>query len=259
MAEPTKYYYLCNPPHYMSLEQLQLGHILLEATDPVENLVIPSDEDPIPTPERLNNPFVIPHCRLTIGGSSTAYHVTLGIRIAQVFNPHVSAGHSAVRCVSADIENLQTKEFTPTEQYIQKVLAWSANIQHYLDSRAKDKKVTLYMVTGLKIVLGRASLDHQRSKNTTADVAADIPLDGVAAFSVDANMGLARGRETAAQLSMQAPFVFAYRVHGFDVQIKTGDVSIPKAHVRGTVLSLAKSAKSVEYCVELHTEEDGEN
>ncbi|KAJ6784238.1 hypothetical protein PWT90_07804 [Aphanocladium album] len=296
----SKEYRLCNPPHYMVPGgPLFLGSILVNADDPTKPLspgllagqpgsppiAVPfsslSPSPPfssstamtmltMPTTPQLGPDTVhrdrYPHRKLRLAkDSSTSFKLGARLKDFISLGPSMQAARPQNRqVVAADLHDLEVTTFEPTDEYIERLLRRSAfedNVKHFVRLR---HSFTLYVVTGLQVVYGRATLCYAADRQTEVEGCLGVGGGGVFDHMLPTTIvGVAAKRTGAASVGMEdtrdRPFVFAYRVHKFDVR-KDGTYRNLATHYTGSMLSLDNTTTSDEFHVSLTQDEaDGES
>ncbi|KAF9875113.1 hypothetical protein CkaCkLH20_07379 [Colletotrichum karsti] len=133
-------------------------------------------------------------------------------------------------------KTLETTQFTPSAQYVQKSIE-SDNVRRFLQNARYRKPV--YIITGVKIVRGaEANTSRSRGLGGTFAVEVDGTLLSGGAVPIGGGPGTEGrvGNKTATSWEGSSDFVFAFRVSKVFVGEKTGQVTSEEEYRKGAML-----------------------
>ncbi|EMR62403.1 hypothetical protein UCREL1_10658 [Eutypa lata UCREL1] len=148
--------------------------------------------------------------------------------------------------VSADLENsegevysfkrIETTQFIPTEDYIQKCIETEA-VRRFLE-RCRYRKA-VYVITGLKVVYGAKAKSYtSRAHGGAAAVAVDGTIWSGGAAPVSVEPGVEGRLETSKGTAWEgsSDFIFAFRVRKVHVSKQTSLVDRNEDYTKGAML-----------------------
>lgn len=133
-------------------------------------------------------------------------------------------------------QRVETKQFVPKDDYIQKCIE-AAAVRRHLDRSRYRKPV--YIVTGLKTVYGAKAKSHMsREKTGQAGVSVDGTVWSGGTAPVSVELGVEGKVETKSGINWggSSNFVFAFRVRKVHVNRKTQEVDKQDDYTKGALL-----------------------
>ncbi len=148
--------------------------------------------------------------------------------------------HSTKSEQAYHFEEMETREFLPTTEFLQRCLAESPAAVEFL--RRSRLRRHLYMITAVKIARGASakSASAKSAMSVERGVEGKVGVDGAllggAPVSLGPEVGVSWGRTEGGSFEGSSDFVFAFRLRRIAVQ-RRGEVMIHAEYVSGAMYS----------------------
>ncbi|KAK5652013.1 hypothetical protein OQA88_10916 [Cercophora sp. LCS_1] len=197
---------------------LRLGHIL---TNPFDSELSPLNRKCHVS--ILHNELFSPDVKEGFTASRSdlmSTHLSIWARFLSTFRLGVDVSRAIRSDDMIRIEKLETQAFDPSIEYVKESIS-TPRVRSYIEE--SGERVTLYMVTGIKVARGVSMFVIRSKKSTAAAHVETIPQTGA---DIGGNGGFERDITELFSFEKSTDFVLAFRVrkikvHNQKVKIKT--------------------------------------